>query len=95
GGGAQAAALGRKLRRLAAGGWQILCVTHLPQVASFGHHHFRVAKQVEGERTFTRVDALPAGERTGEIARMLAGAETTDLSLSHAREMLESAARAS
>jgi DNA repair protein RecN (Recombination protein N) len=92
-GGAQAAALGRKLQRLA-GGAQILVVTHLPQVASHGDHHFRVSKQVRGERTFTRVEALDDDARVEEVARMLAGARTTDLSLSHAREMLDAAGEA-
>ena len=90
-GGAQAAALGRKLQRLA-GGYQVLVVTHLPQVASFGDHHFKVAKEVRGERTFTRVEPLGAEERAAEVARMLAGERTTDLSLSHARELLGAAA---
>ncbi|HMB53718.1 MAG TPA: DNA repair protein RecN [Thermoanaerobaculia bacterium] len=91
-GGAQAAALGRKLQRLGAG-HQILVVTHLPQVASFGDHHFKVAKQVRGERTFTRVDALDVETRAEEVARMLAGETTTDLSLSHARELLAAGER--
>jgi len=91
-GGAQAAALGRKLQRLGAGA-QILVVTHLPQVASFGDHHFKVAKEVRDERTFTRVDRLDDDARAEEVARMLAGARTTDLSLSHARELLDDAAR--
>lgn len=90
-GGAQAAALGRKLQRLGAGA-QILVVTHLPQVASFGDHHFEVAKEVREDRTFTRVDRLNDDARTAEIARMLAGERTTDLSLSHARELLADAA---
>ncbi len=90
-GGAQAAALGRKLQRLGAGA-QILVVTHLPQVASFGDHHFKVAKEVREERTFTRVDRLDDDARAEEVARMLAGARTTDLSLSHARELLDDAA---
>jgi DNA repair protein RecN (Recombination protein N) len=89
-GGAQAAALGRKLRRLAASG-QILAVTHLPQVASYGHRHFRVAKSVEGERTSTAVEGLEGEERVEELARMLAGRKVTELSVSHARELLEAA----
>jgi DNA repair protein RecN (Recombination protein N) len=92
-GGAQAAALGAKLQRLAAD-WQILVVTHLPQVASYGDHHFRVSKEVRGERTFTRVEALPPADRAEEVARMLGGAKTTELSLSHARELLSAAAEA-
>jgi DNA repair protein RecN (Recombination protein N) len=90
-GGAQAAALGAKLQRLG-GASQILVVTHLPQVASYGDHHLKVAKEVRGDRTYTRVDALDAEARAEEVARMLAGARTTDLSLSHARELLATAA---
>lgn len=87
-GGAQAAALGKKLRRLAASG-QILAVTHVPQVASYGHHHFRVWKEVAGTRTVTAVDPLGTAEaRVDEIARMLAGETITELSRSHAGELL-------
>ena len=90
-GGAQAAALGAKLQRLG-GAAQILVVTHLPQVASYGDHHLKVAKEVRGDRTFTRVEGLDPDARAEEVARMLAGARTTDLSLSHARELLATAA---
>jgi DNA repair protein RecN (Recombination protein N) len=90
-GGAQAAALGRKLRKLAASG-QILAVTHLPQVASYGHRQLRVAKTVEDERTATTVVSLDGDERVREVARMLAGREVTELSLSHARELIDGAA---
>ena len=90
-GGAQAAALGEKLRRLAASG-QILAVSHLPQVASHGHRHFRVAKAIEGGRTATTVEELAGEARVEEVARMLAGREVTELSLSHARELLEDGA---
>lgn len=90
-GGAQAAALGRKLRRLAASG-QILAVTHLPQVASYGHHHLRVSKETEGGRTATSVAELTGEARVEEVARMLAGREVTELSLSHARELLDDGA---
>lgn len=89
-GGAQAAALGRKLRRLAGSG-QILGVTHLPQVASYGHEHFRVSKTVDGERTATSVAHLEGDDRVQEVARMLAGHEVTELSLSHARELIDGA----
>ncbi|MDX1999393.1 MAG: DNA repair protein RecN [Thermoanaerobaculia bacterium] len=88
-GGAQAAALGKKLRRLAGTGGQILAVTHVPQVASYGHHHFRVRKELAGTRTVTAVERLAgAEERVDEIARMLAGETITELSRSHARELL-------
>jgi DNA repair protein RecN (Recombination protein N) len=91
-GGAEAAALGAKLQRLAKGG-QILAVTHLPQVASHGDLHFKVSKRVEGDRTNVRVEELDAKARVEEVARMLAGKQITDTSLSHARELIAGAAR--
>ncbi|HEY8020723.1 MAG TPA: DNA repair protein RecN [Thermoanaerobaculia bacterium] len=91
-GGAQAAALGKKLQRLARGG-QILAVTHVPQVASHADHHFRVSKEVAGGRTAVAVEELPAPARVEEVARMLAGSEVTPSSLSHARELIAAAAR--
>ncbi len=91
-GGAEAAALGAKLQRLAKGG-QILAVTHLPQVASHADHHFRVSKRVDGGRTSVRVEDLDARTRVEEVARMLAGKKVTDLSLSHAQELIAGAAR--
>jgi DNA repair protein RecN (Recombination protein N) len=91
-GGAEAAALGAKLQRLAKGG-QILAVTHLPQVASHADLHFRVSKQVDGGRTSVQVEALDAATRVDEVARMLAGKKVTDLSLSHAQELIAGAAR--
>lgn len=91
-GGAEAAALGRKLQRLARGG-QILAVTHLPQVASHADAHFRVAKRVERGRTHVAVEPLDRTARVEEVARMLAGSEVTRLSLSHARELIAAAAR--
>jgi DNA repair protein RecN (Recombination protein N) len=91
-GGAEAAALGRKLKRLARGG-QILAVTHLAQVASHGDLHFRVAKRVQSGRTFAAVERLAPPERVEEVARMLAGRKVTALSLSHAQEMLAGAER--
>jgi DNA repair protein RecN (Recombination protein N) len=90
-GGAEAAALGRKLQRLARGG-QILVVTHLPQVASHADLHFRVSKRVQEGRTFAGVEALSPGERVEEVARMLAGKKVTPLSRSHAEEMIAAAA---
>ena len=91
-GGAEAAALGAKLQRLAKGG-QILAVTHLPQVASHADLHFKVSKQVDGGRTSVRVEELATETRVEEVARMLAGKKVTDLSLSHARELIAGAAR--
>lgn len=71
-GGATADAVGRRLARLAEGA-QVLVVTHSPQVAALGGHHFRVAKSVEGEMTTSRVTALTADQRIDEIARMISG----------------------
>ena len=91
-GGAEAAALGAKLQRLAKGG-QILAVTHLPQVASHGDLHFKVSKKVDGGRTSVKVEELEGKARVEEVARMLAGKQITDTSLSHARELIAGAAR--
>ncbi|MEE8277385.1 MAG: DNA repair protein RecN [Thermoanaerobaculia bacterium] len=91
-GGAEAAALGRKLQRLSRGG-QILAVTHLPQVASHADWHFQVNKRVTKGRTRTRVEPLDSGARIEEVARMLAGKKVTDLSRSHAQELIAVAER--
>lgn len=89
-GGAQAAILGRKLRRLAKRE-QLLAVTHLPQVASCAHQHFRVSKRVSKGRTQVQVTRLEENQRVEEVARMLAGAEVTELSRSHAQELIAGA----
>ncbi len=86
-GGAEAAVLGGKLKRLAQGG-QILAVTHLPQVASCGDLHFKISKKVRKGRTFTSLRRLEDDGRVEEVARMLAGSEVTELSRSHARELI-------
>ena len=90
-GGVEAAVLGGKLKSLARGG-QILAVTHLPQVASCGDLHFKVSKEVRKGRTRTRLGRLEEGGRVEEVARMLAGSEVTELSRSHARELIAGAA---
>ncbi len=90
-GGVEAVILGRKLRKLGEAA-QVLSVTHLPQVASQGEHHFRVEKEVSQGRTFVRVEPLQAEARVEEIARMLGGEEAGVASLSHAQEMLAEAA---
>lgn len=76
-GGAVAAAVGERLARLGER-VQVLVITHSPQVAARGAHHWRVAKSDDGKATVTRVDALDAAARKEEIARMLAGARITD-----------------
>lgn len=88
--GAEAATLGARLRRLGQGG-QVLAVTHLPQVASQADVHFKVSKEVAGGRTRTRLARLGEQGRVEEVARMLAGSEITELSLSHARELISGA----
>jgi len=90
-GGAIAEIVGKELRALGARG-QVLCVTHLPQVASQGHHHLRVTKLTDGKTTRTALTDLSAGDRVEEIARMLGGVEVTAKAREHAREMLKVAA---
>ena len=89
-GGAEAEAVGRKLERLSAGG-QILAVTHLPQVASHSDSHLKVVKDIAAGRTRTVVAALTPSERVDEVARMLGGETITDLTRSHAEEMIAGA----
>jgi len=86
-GGGVAEIVGRLLRTLA-GARQVLCVTHLPQVASQAHHHLQVSKSTLEGQTYTRIQPLDNEERVGEIARMLGGQEITRKTLEHAREMI-------
>ncbi|OQX46668.1 MAG: DNA repair protein RecN, partial [Candidatus Sedimenticola endophacoides] len=86
-GGAVAEIVGRLLRQLG-GGQQVLCVTHLPQVAAQGHRHLKVSKQSNDGETRTGITPLEPHRRVEEIARMLGGVEITDQTLAHAREML-------
>jgi len=90
-GGATSELVGRKLKNVAAQ-QQVLCITHLPQVAVFADHHLRVEKLVADNRTSTQVIQLEEAERTREIARMLAGTTITESAVSHAAEMLAAAA---
>jgi DNA repair protein RecN (Recombination protein N) len=90
--GATSELVGRKLKNVAAR-QQVLCITHLPQVASFADQHLRVEKQLRDGRTTTAITALDDSERTREIARMLAGEKITDSALAHAADMLLSASR--
>ena len=86
-GGATADAVGRRLSALAAGG-QVLVVTHSPQVAALGAHHWRVEKRVDDGQTFSRVAPLDDAARIDEIARMLAGDTVTDAARDAARALL-------
>jgi DNA repair protein RecN (Recombination protein N) len=87
-GGRVAEMVGRRLRALG-DGRQVLCVTHQPQVAALGHHHFQVSKGSAGGTTTTRIRPLEPAERIDEVARMLGGIEITAQTRSHARELLE------
>jgi len=88
-GGGVAEVVGRKMASLARH-HQIICITHLPQIAKFGDHHLRISKHVTGGRTRTTITPLAENERVEEIARMLGGEEITRATIAHAREMLES-----
>jgi DNA repair protein RecN (Recombination protein N) len=87
-GGAVAEIVGRELKALGYSG-QAICVTHLPQVASQGHHHLRVSKLTDGKTTRTTISELTMDERAEELARMLGGLEVTGKAREHAREMLQ------
>jgi DNA repair protein RecN (Recombination protein N) len=87
-GGRAAEAVGRKLKELSRTN-QVLCVTHLPQVATFADHHYRVEKKESGGRTRTSVRSITGDERTEEVARMLSGATVTETSLKHAEQMIK------
>jgi DNA repair protein RecN (Recombination protein N) len=88
-GGGTAEVVGRKMASLARH-HQIICITHLPQIAKFGDNHFRISKAVSGGRTKTAITPLSEKERIDEIARMLGGEEITSATIAHAREMLKS-----
>ena len=90
-GGAVAEIVGRQLRALGER-TQVLCVTHLAQVAAQAHSQFRVTKQSDGQATRTAVKTLSADERVDEIARMLGGIDVTSQARAHAREMLSRSA---
>ena len=89
-GGAVAEVVGQKLRALGERR-QVLCVTHLPQVAAQGHHHFRVSKAVADDRTHSQVQPLDDKARVEELARMLGGVEITREVRANARQMLSRA----
>lgn len=87
-GGSVAEMVGQKLSELSRH-HQVICITHLPQIAKFGIHHFSVTKGVSNGRTRTTITSLSQEDRLKEIARMLGGAEITKATLNHAREMLK------
>lgn len=88
--GRAAEAVGRKLKSLAKSN-QVLCVTHLPQIASFADHHYLIEKRESAGRSRTGIHLLQGKERTEEVARMLSGAKLTEASLKNAEAMLSAA----
>ena len=87
-GGRAAEAVGKKLKGLSRSS-QVLCVTHLPQIATFADHHYVIEKKAIGGRTRTAVHLIIGEERTEEVARMLSGAKLTESSRKHAEQMLK------
>ena len=87
--GITASIVGRKLREISES-HQIICITHLPQIAACGDHHYRISKDSDDTMTYTRVTELSDHERVNEIARLLGGASVTDTTLQSARELIES-----
>lgn len=90
-GGATSDKVGLKLKELGKI-QQVICITHLAQIARYGNHQFRITKQVSGGRTATRITPLTCQEdRVKELARMIGGSRITDATLAHAKELLDTA----
>ncbi|MCA9490481.1 MAG: DNA repair protein RecN, partial [Myxococcales bacterium] len=87
-GGAVAEAIGRKLREVSRH-HQVVCVTHQPQIAAFGHHHLHVSKAVVDGRTHSRLNRLDEPARIQELARMLGGRKVSDAAREAARVLLQ------
>lgn len=87
-GGRAAEAVGKKLKALSRAN-QVLCVTHLPQIATFGDQHYVIEKKEAGGRTKTSIRPVTGDERTEEVARMLSGAKLTETSRKHAEQMIK------
>jgi DNA repair protein RecN (Recombination protein N) len=87
-GGSAAEGVGRRLKKLAAAN-QVLCVTHLPQIASFADHHYRVEKQESRGRTVAVIEELDAASRTREVGRMLSGQKLTPEALKNAEQLIK------
>jgi DNA repair protein RecN (Recombination protein N) len=87
-GGRAAESVGKKLKSLSRFN-QVLCVTHLPQIATFADHHYVIEKKERSGRTHTSIRAIVGEERTEEVARMLSGAKLTDTSRKHAEQMIK------
>jgi DNA repair protein RecN (Recombination protein N) len=90
-GGSAAEGIGRRLKKLAAAN-QVLCVTHLPQIAAFADHHYRVEKAESNGRTVAVVEELDSSARTREIGRMLSGQKLTPEALKNAEQLIRMSA---
>jgi DNA repair protein RecN (Recombination protein N) len=89
-GGRLGSIIGNKLRHLA-GHHQVLCITHLPQIASYADRHLTVRKEVSGDRTETKVRTMEGTERLQELAEMIGGQRITDTTRAQAQELLDAA----
>ena len=87
--GITASIVGKKLKEIASAR-QILCITHLPQIAACGEHNYRIFKESDDNKTFTTVQALDDASTVDEIARLLGGTNITDITLESARQLIES-----
>jgi DNA repair protein RecN (Recombination protein N) len=87
-----AQAIAEKIYRVSVGS-QVLCISHLPQVAAMADTHLLISKETDGSRTKTSVKALTEEEKIKEIGRMISGVEITELTKEHAKELLELAAK--
>ena len=87
--GIAASVVGHKLKEIAAT-HQIICITHLPQIAAFGEHSYKIEKQTDESSTYTTITELTADEKVQEIARLLGGATITDTTLKSAKELIQS-----
>lgn len=85
--GSTASIVGRKMLGIA-NGKQVICITHLPQVAAFGDENYKIVKETKGDETFTGIIRLSADEKTAEIARMLGGIQITESALQNARDLI-------
>jgi DNA repair protein RecN (Recombination protein N) len=86
-GGKAAETVGKKLKELSSR-YQILCVTHLAQIAAFADHQYRIEKVVHDGRTATRVEFMTGDARIDELARMMSGSRVTDAARQHVKELL-------
>ena len=90
-GGGVAEAVGRRLKKLASAN-QVLCVTHLAQIAGFADHHYHVEKREANGRTVAEIEELTGDARTREIGRMLSGQRVTPAALKHAEQLIKAGA---